>query len=249
MLYGKDQTMPIPGLGGRGLTAEQILGMSTDEFKTKMDGAASKTDVTSLQSKVEETNTALSQIQASLAKLTAPREVPNPQTELDLNDPTTAMLTDPGGFINRQTMGMQATALSAKADVQEMRARQKYAGVFAKYGNELMETAKHFNVQARAMDGFWDQHIASFTGNKFLKGEMDSGSYPSLLGSSSVAASGSMGGEVNDPNFGFTPGQVQYFKDRGIPLEEAAGLRDLMHRDGEPIDIENYRKRVKKNAS
>lgn len=241
--------MPIPGLGGRGMTAEQILGMSADDAKKKLEGAASKDDVTALSDKFEAQNTTLSAIQASLAALTTKPPIPDPAAELDLNDPTTAMLSDPGGFINRQTMGMQATALSAKADVQEMRARQKYAGAFAKYGAELMETAKHFNVQARAMDGFWDQHIASFTGNKYLKGELEGGGYPSLLGNSTIQPQGSMGGDVNDPNRGFTPDQVAYFKDRGIPLDEAAALHKLMHVDGEPIDMQKWKDRVRKNAA
>jgi len=230
------------------MTAEQILGMSTDDFKAKMDGAASKDDVTALKSAFEEQGSLLTGIKDALSKLTTPAVVPDPQLQADADDPTTSMLADPGGFVNRQTMGIQATALAAKADVQEMRARQKYAGAFAKFGDELMRTAAAFPVNARAHDGFWDQHVASFTGQKFLKGEIEAGGYPSLLGGSTVQPAGSMGGDVNDPNRGFTPEQVAYFKERDIPLAKAAAYRDVMHKDGDPIDIATYKKRIENAA-
>jgi hypothetical protein len=239
--------MAIPGLGGR-MSAEQILGMSTEDFKKKMDGSASKDDVTGLQGKIEEQASTLTALKDMLTKLTTPPPAADPNTQADLDDPTTQLLADAPGFINRQTQGIQATALAAKADVQEMRARQKYAGAFAKYGEELMRTAAAFPVNSRAMDGFWDQHIAMFTGQKYLKGEMEGGNYPSLLGNSTISAQGSMGGDVTDPNRGFTPDQVAYFKDRGIKIAQAAAYRDLMIRDGEPIDIQKYKERIEHAA-
>jgi hypothetical protein len=237
--------MAIPGLGGR-MSAEQILGMTTEEFTKKMEAAVTKDDLKAFQS--EQSSTLQSLKEALEALKPKPVETPNPQLQADADDPTTSMLADPTGFISRQTMGVQNTALAAKADVQEMRARQENPGAFQKYGKELMESAKSYSVQFRAQDGFWRQHIASFIGNKFMAGEIEQGSYPSLLGSSSVAASGAFGGESIDVNRGFTNDQVAYFKERGISVEKAAAYRDLMDRDKEPIDMGAYKKRIEHAA-
>ncbi len=239
--------MPIPGLGGR-MTAEQILGMSTDEFKAKMEGAASKQDLDALRTSTEQANTALADIQASLKALTTKPPVPDPAIIADADDPTTSLLTDPNGFVRRATQGTQATAMQARADVLEMRARNANPGIFGKYGKELMEAAKGYNLEGRCQEGFWDFLMNSFLGSKVRTGDIDAGTYPSLLGSSSVAGDGTMGRDAVDANRGFTDNQVAYFKERGIPLDEAKRMQDLMQRDGEPVDIDNYKKRVKSAA-
>jgi hypothetical protein len=237
--------MAIPGLG-RAMTAEQILGMSTDEFKQKIEGAVTKDDLKSLK---DETASTLTSIRETLEALKPRQEVKSdPQIEADLNDPTTSMLADPQGFVQRQTQGTQALALQTRADILEMRARQANPGIFQKYGKELMEAAKAYNLASRCQENFWEFHMNSFLGSKVRTGELESGSYPSLLGGSTVQASGSMGGEVNDPNRGFTADQVAYFKERGIPLAKAAAYRDVMHKDGDPIDIATYKKRVENAA-
>lgn len=239
--------MPIPGMGSR-LTAEQILGMTTDEFKQKMEGAASKEDVTSLSQKAEETKTALDEIRASLAALTKKPDPVDPAIVADADDPTTSLLADPAGFIRRQTQGSEAVALQTRADVLEMRARQANPGIFARYDKELREAAKSYNLASRCQENFWEFLMNSFLGGKVRSGDLEAGSYPSLLGGSTVAASGSQGGDPSDPNRGFSAGQVAYFKERGIPLAKAAAYRDLMVRDGEPIDIKAYKERIEHAA-
>lgn len=232
--------MALPGMGQR-LSAEQIA---------KIESAATKEDVTQLSAdlkkQVEEQGASLlSKLQESLAALKppAPAPVPDPIAEADAADPNLSLLSDPVGFINRTTQGTQAVALQARADVEEMRARQQYPGVFQRFGKELLDTAARFNLNARAMQGFWQQHIQSFTGEKVLKGEFDAGSYPSLLGNSVVPGVSTMGSEQKDPNFGFTPDQAKYFRDRypDKSLGEFAAIRDMMHRDEEPIDIAKYK--------
>jgi len=237
--------MPLPGMGGR-LTAEQILGMSTDDFKKKMEGAASKDDVTSLQTKLDETGSALSAIQASLAKLTTPPPVPDPVATGDQDDPTTALLTDPAGFVRRAGANTEAVALQARADVLEMRARNENAGIFGKYGKEIAEAAKTYNLQSRCQEGFWNFLINSFLGGKMRSGDIDAGSYPSLLGSSTVAGDGTMARDTVDPNHGFTADQAAFFKEQGVPLAEAAQIQKLMAVDQEPIDMQRWKERVRR---
>lgn len=225
---------------GKQLTAEEILGMKPDELKTKLDGSASKDDVTKLNTAIETQASTLSEIQKALQKLTAPPPAePDPQVTADANDPTTQILTDPHGFINRQTASIQATALQTQAQLNELQARDKYGAVFQKYGQDLSAKAQNFSIAQRAQPGFWDFHIRSIVGEKVLNGDIDAGTYPSLMGSSSVSPN--MGNEPNDPNKGFSSDMATFFKERGVPLEKAARIKDLMHRDGEPINLENYR--------
>jgi hypothetical protein len=221
------------------VSAKEILGMEPDELKSKLESSATKEDLTKLNTEFESQKGTLSEIQAMLKKLTAPEPpAPDPNVKLDADDPTTQILTDPAGFINRQTAGTQQVAAQARADVLEMRARQKYAGIFQKYGDDVMEKAQQFSLAQRAQDGFWDFHIRTFTGEKFLRGEVEPGSYPSLVGSSSFAPNSS--GDVDDPNKGFSPDMAAFFKERNVPLDRAAKIQKLME-GGEQIDLKNYK--------
>lgn len=217
------------------VSAEDILGMSKDDLKTKLESAATKDDITAaVNAANEENKTALQAIQEKLNALTAPPPAPA-SAEID---PTTAILTDPNDYIRAQTQGINQTALQAGADVQEMRARQTYGGVFAKYGEELLKTAQNFSLDQRAKPGFWDFHIRSFMGDKYVRGETE-GSYPSTLGASSYTSG------VNtpeDPNKGLDPNVAEFLKNRGIPLDKAAQLKRHMIDNGEPVSIDTYRK-------
>ena len=230
--------MAWPGNKGS-MSAKEILGMEPDELKTRLDSSATKEDVTAQNAKLEEHGTALSEIRAMLAKLTSPPPPePDPNISADLNDPTTQILTDPSGFINRQTQGTQAIALQARADVLEMRARSEYPGAFAKFGETLMQSAKNFPVSARAQENFWSSHIRMVMGDKLVKGELESGSYPSLMGSSSFSPNSQ---NDSDPNRGFSPDMAKFFKDRNIPLDKAEKIKRLMSDNGEGINMENYK--------
>jgi hypothetical protein len=134
--------------------------------------------------------------------------------------------------------------LQAAADVQEMRARQANPSIFQKYGQQISESAGKFPLQQRAQSSFWDWHLRTYLGDKLMKGEIESGSYPSLMGGSSFAPSAT--GETADPNKGFDPQVAARLKERGIPLDKAAAINDLMSKNGEPIDIQRYQEAVKK---
>lgn len=223
----------------RTVSAEDILGMKPEDLKTKLDSAASKDDLKAINDSTEALRGSLSEIQAALAKLTAPPPAePDPTIVADQNDPTTQMLTDPAGFIGRQTAGTQQIALEAKANILEMRARQANPGIFQKYGQQIMETAGKFPLQQRSQEGFWDFHLRTYLGDKLMKGELESGSYPSLMGGSSFAPNAT--GEVNDPNKGFDPQVAEYLKGRNIPLDKAAAITEIMVKNGDPIDIQRY---------
>lgn len=224
------------------VSAKEILGMEPDELKSKLEAAVTKDDLTATTTKLEEQGNALNEIRSMLAKLTTPTPEPDPNVKLDADDPTTQVLTDPQGFINRQTAGIAATAAQAKADVLEIRARQKHAGAFQKYEKDIMDSANNFPVTARAHENFWDNHIAMVLGQKVVRGELESGSYPSLVGSSSFAPSS--GHSDSDPNKGFNPDMAAFFKERGIPLEKAEKIKKLMVDNGEPINMDNYKKEV-----
>jgi hypothetical protein len=222
------------------LTAKEILGMEPDELKTRLDGAATKDDLTKATSAIEQQGNALSEIRTMLNKLTAPPPPePDPATEADANDPTTQILTDPSGFVGRQTAGLAEQAAETRADVLEMRARTKYPQVFAKWGDQLLETARKFSASQRAQQGFWEFHLRTFTGDKLLKGEIEAGSYPSLVGSSSFAPNS--GNSDSDPNKGFSPDQVAFFKEHGVPLDRAAKIKNLVIDNGESITLEAFK--------
>lgn len=219
------------------MTAEEILGMKPEDLRSKLDSSATKDDLTAIATKQGEIENSLSAIQASLARLTSPPVIEDPTLTADLNDPTTAMLTDPAGFVNRATKTTNDIALGARADVLEMRARQNYPGAFAKYDKELVEGAHRFSLDQRANPTFWDFHIRTFMGDKYIKGET-AGSYPSLMGSGSYAPNLS---GPDDPNKGIDPAVAGFLKERGVPLDKAAILKQQFD-NGEPISIDTYKK-------
>jgi hypothetical protein len=219
------------------VSAEEILGMKPEDLRSRLDAAATKDDVTAAVTAAnEETKNTLAALQESIAKLSAPAS-PVRTTEEPL-DPTTAILTDPNAYIREQTAGVNETALSARADVQEMRARQSYGGIFAKYGEDLMKTAANFSLEQRSKPGFWDFHIRSFMGDKYIKGDTE-GSYPSTLGAGSFTSGIT---PPEDANKGLDPQVAAFLKERGVPLDKAALLNKTMIKDGEPVNIDTYRK-------
>lgn len=222
------------------MSAEEILGMKPEDLRSKLDSSATKEDLTAISTKQEEFGTTLSAIQASLAALTTKPSAADPNLNADLDDPTTQMLTDPQGYIGRQTQGIAAQAASARADILEMRARSAYPGAFAKYNEDLIAGANKFSLEQRAQPSFWDFHVRTFMGDKYIKGETQ-GSYPSLVGGSSFAPQNS--GDPMDPNRGIDPEVANWLKDRGIPLDKAAILKKNFD-NGEPVDINTYKKAV-----
>jgi hypothetical protein len=223
---------------GKQLSAEEILGMKPEELKTKLDSAVTKEDLAAATTKIDEFGSSLSQIQAALASLTAKPEHIDPNVKNDLDDPTTQMLTDPTGFITRQTQNISDQATSARADILEMRARSAYPGAFSKYGDEIMAGAKRFSLGQRAGENFWDFHIRTFMGDKYIKGETQ-GSYPSHIGSGSFAPGSP---DSSDENKGFDPQVAAFLKERGVPLDKAAVIKKSMMDNGEPVSIDTYRK-------
>ena len=221
------------------VSAKDILGMEAEELKTKLDSAASKDDVKAATDAVEGLKGTIGELQAALAKLTTPTPQPDPNIQADVNDPTTQILTDPAAYIGRQTAGMGQVALKTAADVNEMRARQKYAGAFQQYGAELMKDLDKAPLAMRAGEGFWDFRIQLVVGEKALKGELESG-YPSLLGNSGFAPDST--GNVKDPNRGFTADQAAFLKGK-VPLEKAEGIRKMLEA-GESITAENMKRFV-----
>jgi hypothetical protein len=224
------------------MSAEEILGMKPEDLRSRLDGSATKDDITGVTSKVESIENSLAAIQASLAKLTTPP--PTPEV-IDDTDPTTKLLTDPAAYVRDETKGISKQAAEARADILEMRARAKYPGAFAKYNDELTASANRFSTDQRAQEGFWDFHIRTFMGDKYIAGKTE-GSYPSLMGSGSYApGSGSVD---DDPNKGIDPQVATFLKERGIPLEKAAQIKKMMIDSGEPVDLNTY-KQFKKAAN
>ena len=216
---------------------EDILGMSQDDFKKKLESSATKEDVDAIKSTVEGS---LSEIRQALSNLTTPK--PEPVVESTPDDDVTGIITDPKGFIQKETAGLKASNLQTQADLQEMRARQNpmFANVFAQYGGELTQLAAKMPLESRAGQGFWEWHIRTFLGDKFVRGELKSQSYPSLIGSSSVLPNPD-GGLPDDPNKGFTSEQAAFFKEHNVPLDSAAKIDRIMRRDGNPLTLEAYK--------
>ena len=221
---------------GQATKPEDILGMSQEEFKKRLDGGATKEDLASLAEENKKTASSLDEIKAALAALKPAAAEP----VLDPGDPTTDLLTDPTGFINKSTRGLQDAQLQTQADLQEMRARQnpEFSGIFAKYGKDLIERAAGMSIAQRANPNFWAWHIRTVVGDKLIKGEIKAENYPSLIGTSSV---GPNVGDTSNPGDRFTQEQRDYFKSRGIPLDKAAAIQKL-YDDGEQISMANVKK-------
>lgn len=218
------------------LTAEELIGMGAEDLKGRLDSAASKDDVSGLKSQVDGLTSMLGEIQEGLKRLSTPPPPPEPAVADD--DPTTQVLTDPTEFIRKQTQPIQDVALQARADIQEMRARSQYAGVFEKYGDELMKAAGNAPLNQRARDDFWNGLVRMAIGDKYVKGEITPTGYPSLLAGSAFAPSVT---READPNKGFDPEVSAWLKSRNVPLDSAAKIHKLMVEQGEPISLENYK--------
>jgi len=223
------------------LTAEEILGMKPEELKAKLDSAASKDDVTATKTAVDEVKGTLDAIKATLAALTTPKE-PVLENKDEDSDPAVRMLSDPKKFVSDETKDLKNASLETKAQLNEMRARQNpsLAPAFREYGKEIMAMAEKISLEQRAHPGFWEWHIRTVVGDKFIKGEIKSG-YPSLLGTSSGVRGEN--GEIDDPNFGFDPEMAQFFKSRNKNLKDMAFLRDRMAKDGDTLTQDAWKGR------
>src|SRR5262249_9613022 len=144
----------------------------------------------------------LAELKESLKALTTPPP-PDPVADPTADEITTSLLLDPKKFVSEETKGLQAAQIQTQAQLQEMRARQnpKFSGVFSKYGDELVAAAEKMPLAQRAQPGFWDWHTRTFIGDKMITGKIDQGSYPSLIGSSTIGVG--EGGKESDPNKGF----------------------------------------------
>lgn len=216
-------------------TADEVIGMSADELKQKLEGSATKDDIKSqLDGLKTEFSSSLNELRESLKNLNPITRTPEP----DPVDPTTQVLVDPQAFVAAQTEDIRNMGLETQAQVMEMRARQgQYANVFAQYGDDLLKKANGFPLKQRAMPGFWDTYIRTFLGDQVVRGEIKS-QYPSLIGSSSIGVNAS--GSTPDPNRNLAPQIVEYLNERHVPLDKAARLQSLMS-DGEPITLANYK--------
>jgi hypothetical protein len=200
------------------------------ELETKLSSSVPKEEFESLKAKNEELSNTLAGLQTQLTKLNRFTE-PEPATD----DPTTDMITDPRGFISRETANDRGMMYQTRADLQEMRARQKHAAVFKAYEKDLMAMTVGFSVQDRSNPNFWDIHVERVLGNKMLKGEIKVGSYPSLMGAGAGSSS-----ENTESNLGLEAFEVEYAHKRGIPLEKAAKMKSII-KSGEKISLENAR--------
>ena len=225
--------------------AEDLLGMSKEDLKTKLDSAATKDDLKAIADAQGKTDGTLAAIQESLKALTTPKPPEKPPEGND-DDPTVRVLTDPDKYIADRTKDIRDTSLKTQAQIQEMRARQdpNFSGVFAKYGKELTEAAARFPISSQAQDNFWAYHIRAFLGDKVVKGELRNENFPSLLGESSV---GPRRDGTPDPDHGLNPEVAAFLRARNVPSDKAARINQLMHVDGEPISHANYFGKAKAN--
>jgi hypothetical protein len=220
---------------------EDVLGMSQEDFKKKLESAASKEDLETLKNEIGASFTSsVEQLKAELAKITTrPADPPPPPPDDD--DPTTAVLTDPNGFIDKRTKPLNDALLMSNARLEEMRARQdpKFARIFGKYGADLVAAAEKMPLQQRGAPNFWEWMIKSYVGDKMLKGEIQPESYPTLIGTSSVGPD--VSSEGDDPNKGMDPEVAAWLKNRGMKMEDAAKINKIMGKNGDPISLANYK--------
>ena len=211
---------------------EDILGMSQEEFKKRLESTVTKEDFAKQAEENQKTASSLDEIKAAIAAL---KPTPVAEPEVDPSGEVADLLNDPKTFIKNSTKDLQASQLQTQADLQEMRARQdpNLAPYFAKHGEELVQKASGMSLAQRAHPNFWSFHVRTVMGDKLIKGEVKGGAYPSLIGTSSFGPSST---ESTNPADGMAPDMVEYFKKRNIPLESAAKIMKLQA-DGEPISI------------
>jgi hypothetical protein len=223
---------------GNQVDPEKIIGMKPEELKAKLDSAVTKEDLTKATEQFGQITAGLAELKQQLSALTTPKAEPIVE---DPTDPTTKLLLDPKGMIRDETKGLHDAQIQTQAQLQEMRARQNpaLAGVFAKYGNEMVAMAEKMPLSQRAQPGFWEWHARTFVGDKVITGKIEKDSYPSLIGSSTIGVRED--GDKGDPNMGFDAPVAEWLKGRNIPLAKAARIQEIMGKNGDPIQIANYK--------
>lgn len=215
---------------------EEEFGMPVDEVKKRLNNSVPKEDFDALKAQNEEYGSTLTTLQQQLQSLTAPKT-----QVVEEVDPTTAMISDPLRFVQDATAGDRTLVYQSRADLQEIRARQKYAAVFAEHEKELLETAGKMSLGARAGDGFWDMHVQQILGGHALRGDLK-GSYPSLMG-------GGSGGYMNtgDRESRLEPHMAEHASKRGIKADDLQAAEKLVT-SKDKISLENYKKVRAANA-
>ena len=224
--------------------AEDVIGMTADELKNKLEATVTKADLEKSLEPVAALQGSIAQIQESLKALTvAPPEKKPPENNNDDVDPAVRVLTDPDKFLRDGTKDLSDRQLQTQADLNEMRARQdsRFGKLFGKYGKELTESAAKVPLASRAHPGFWEFHVRQFVGDLAIQGKINSDSYPTLLGSSSITSDDDA--DNKDGNFGFSQDMADFFRGRGKDLGKMAFLRDRMSRDGDVIDLSTWKKK------
>lgn len=214
---------------------EKIIGMKPDELKIKLESAVTKDDLKNAVAPIEEFKGQLAAITDSLKKLTTPKE-PEVTPDPDADNPVVKMLTDPAAFVASVTKPEREAGLRTQAQLGEMRARSTYSGVFNQYNDDLLKNAAKFSLEQQAQPGFWDWQIRLLLGDKAINGKIEPNKFPSLLTSSNVGPRG----DSAEPGSTLSPEMAAWLKGRGVPLEKAEKIRNLMIRDGEPITHANY---------
>ena len=106
----------------------------------------------------------------------------------------------------------------------------------------LSKYVEKISLADKAKPGFWDWATSTFLGDMVKNGKIKPESFPSLMGSSSVAVNAD-GSRQDDPDNGFAPPVAAFFRERGLDLKKMKVINDTMARDGEPITLENYHAR------
>ena len=141
-------------------TAEELIGMSGDELKTKLESAATKDDINNIKTGLEQSfSTSLNELRESL------KQMSTPLTQADPQDPTTRVLVDPTQFVADETKDIRKMSIETQAQVMKMRARQgQFSNVFSQYGDDLIKKAYSFPVEQRASAWILGHLLANISG-------------------------------------------------------------------------------------
>src|SRR6202142_4448253 len=173
-------------LFGKEVDPKELIGMTPEELKAKLDSGVTKAELEALATELKNAQATasgtLTEIKAALAALKPAEAAVNVD---DPEDPAVQLLADPKTFVDGATKNLREAQQLTSAQLEEMRARTKYARIFEKHGDALMKFVEKLSVADKAKPGFWDWATSTFLGSKVLDRTIKPDSFPSLMGSSS----------------------------------------------------------------
>jgi hypothetical protein len=201
--------------GNKEKTFEEEFGMSRADFDQKMKEAKDAKDALETErtriSALEARGSELDTLKAELAALRAPSTAPT-RTE------PTNFFEDPDKAMNERLAPLAGVAMSTKASLEEMRARDNFRKDFTLWGKEINDLMAKEPDHLKANPVFWENAINMVRGRHAA--EIEEGSRKGQNFFTEQPGGGTVGGSNDSPESKLTPEEVRAAQRLGMTPKE-----------------------------